>query len=107
MRIDGLIRKLTESNHEAIKRLAFACIAFKGNYPDAWLAVGDGYEDDWYDKESCTLFDIPLYHAPKPHFECQHGEHLQLVPLWHKDTSSKHSVVREFRLRLEDSGDFS
>jgi len=94
---------LTEEVREASK-------AFKGNWPDAWIYLGENEgnfpDNDWYDCDE-DLLGIPVYHCPAwlKHSGCD-GEHQKILPLWKEDVSNKLEIIREFECRLAKSGDY-
>lgn len=95
--------ELTEEVREASK-------AFKNEWPDAWLYLGDSEsndaEKDWYDWNE-DLLGLPVFHCPAwIRHSGYDGEHQKILPVWKGDVSDKSGIIREFECRLAKSGDF-
>lgn len=94
------LETLIEDVREASKAFCY------DKWPDAWLYIGEGEEEDWYDWDA-PLFGLPVYHSPAYlHHSGYNGEQQRIIPIWIGDVSGKKAIQHEFECRLAKSGDY-
>ena len=90
-------------------RPALQAFRLDGNHvydmPSCFLYMSDG--DDWYDWDD-GVCNIPVYNVSWTcHVLVAQDEDCNLFPIWKGEmTPKRESMLREFRLRFSESGDF-